>query len=94
MSDNEIAHDQEPAETLVLLQRTQDVVDTVLARFRGQTDVHPTEVERVLSEQIALAGLPEQPAPWIRNTAIEIADGRTVVIDTRTAGPGHPSRPE
>ena len=85
MSDFDIAHDEEPAETLILLQRTQDVVNTVSARFQGQDDVHPSDVERALREQISLAGLPEQPGPWVRSTANEIASGRVVVIDNRTA---------
>jgi hypothetical protein len=85
MSDVDLAHDEEPPETLALLQRTQDVVNLVLASFKGREDVHPSEVEQALREQIALAGLPAQPAAWIRNTAIELTAGRAVVIDARTA---------
>lgn len=99
-SDIDIAHDQEPRSTLELLQRTQAVVNQVFARFHGdqaavadpdadaaadRTPADPGEVEYVLREQLALAGLPEQPAPWVGNTATEIAAGRHVVIDARTA---------
>lgn len=107
-SDIDVAHDEEPRETLVLLQRTQDAVNRVFTRFHGHApatraaqpgrfedgtpdsdaaeplDVDLREVEAALREEIDLAGLPEQPAPWVNNTAAEIAAGRTVVVDART----------
>jgi hypothetical protein len=84
MTDVPFAHDDAPGETLVLLQRTQAVVDSVFTQYHAQDDIHPTTVEAALREKIALAGLPEQPAPWVRNTADEIAAGRRPVLDTRT----------
>ena len=87
-SDIDIAHDEEPRETLVLLQRTQDVVNTVFTSFHGEApeplSIDLREVEAALREELDLAGLPEQPEPWVNNTAFEIAAGRHVVIDTRT----------
>ena len=84
MTDVEFAHDDEPAETLILLQRTQDVVNKVFSRFHGREDAAPSEVAEILRQEIAVAGLPEQPAPWVLNTATEIAAGRVVVLDSRT----------
>jgi len=52
-------------------------------RHIGGQGRDPEEVEGLLSAAIIDAGLPEQPAPWVQATAIEIAGGREVVMDVK-----------
>jgi hypothetical protein len=59
----------------------QHVVESVVAAVGGRGDVQ--DAVRRLDAGIAAAGLPPQPLSWLKNTATEIAAGRTVVVDRR-----------
>lgn len=60
----------------------QEIIRRLMKDFRGE-DADPAEVTVALSQALAEAGLPEQPAPWVNATALEIAGGREVVMDVK-----------
>jgi hypothetical protein len=59
----------------------QHVVEAVVGEIGGRGDVQAA-LER-LETGIAAAGLPPQPATWLKSTATEIAAGRLVIVDRR-----------
>ncbi len=78
--DQPLAQDDDAARTLRDDATVQGVLDAVSARHAG-ADVDAVVV--ALNEGLAAAGLPEQPAPWIRSSALEISRRRVVVADGR-----------
>jgi hypothetical protein len=67
----------------------QDVVDAVANQHSGQD---PDLVRAALADQLAAAGLPEQPEKWISDTADEIAAGRRLVVDRALRDDDDPNR--
>ncbi len=64
----------------------KDTIQEIVWRLMKDVDgtrASPEQVAGALSQAIADAGLPEQPAPWVEATAIEIAGQREVVMDTK-----------
>ena len=67
----------------------QEVVDRLASTHRGED---PQVTRAALEQALADAGLPEQPAKWVHDTATEIAAGRTVVIDRTRRDEDDPRR--
>ncbi len=68
-----------PESLLALQHRLQRVVTATTATHRGR---RPTDVVAALQQALVDARLPDQPGPWMRASAAEIAAGRQVVLNT------------
>lgn len=80
MEDQPLAEDVDAEQTLRTDQAVQAVVTRVGERLAGAP---VPQVAQALQDELIAAGLGEQPAPWVRSTALEIAAGRVVVVDAR-----------
>ena len=60
----------------------QEIIWRLTKHFQGK-GAHEDEVIAALNEAFAEAGIPEQPAPWVNATALEIAGSREVVMDVQ-----------
>lgn len=58
--------------------RIQQVLTSVMVPGFGRPR---QEVADLLARALATAGLPDQPAPWMRTAAAEIAVGRLLVLN-------------
>ncbi len=61
------------------------VIQAVIQRLTNEfgDGANPADVAVALNQALAEAGIPEQPAHWVEATAIEIAGGRSVVMDVK-----------
>jgi hypothetical protein len=74
-------HDS-PEETRGKHDVLQGIIGSMVLRVPDE-GADPAEVEVQLRRAIADAGLPEQPAPWMRAAAAEIAGGRVMIVDVQ-----------
>ena len=80
MERQPLAQDVDAEQTLRVDATVQDILNLLSAELAGAP---VAEVAQSLRDQLAVAGLPEQPGPWLDATAREISAGRFVVADTR-----------
>jgi hypothetical protein len=67
----------------------QEIVERLSAGHAGDDVEH---VQAELTRELSAAGLPEQPEKWVRDTAAEIAAGRTIVVDRAVREEDDPRR--
>ena len=72
--------EEHPAQVAAVQHKLQQIVVSVA---RTHSRAHVDDVREVLATAIAAAGIPEQPQPWVEDTANEIASGRLVVMNAR-----------
>lgn len=65
-------------EIAALQHRIQQVVTLVMV---GGFDLPRRQAGELLAQALADAGIPDQPAPWMRTAAAEIAVGRLLVLN-------------
>jgi hypothetical protein len=61
----------------------QHVLQQVLLSLKHLQGTPPSEVQPQLERALAEAGLPDQPAPWLRDTSAELSAGRLIVVSPR-----------
>ena len=67
----------------------QEIVEGLSQTHRGED---PDAVHAALTRAMADAGIPEQPEKWMKDTADEIASGRTLVVDRARRDEDDPAR--
>jgi hypothetical protein len=77
--DKALASDEYQESTLVARKKIQDILGQLRNELGGGGD--PEAIDALLRRRLDEAGLPEQPAPWMRMAVDELADGRVTVLD-------------